>query len=163
MELLTKVRYIEILRSDNMEVVTVIELLSPANKSGAGREEYLAKRRRILGSQVNLIEIDLLRRGDRPPMMDPYSPDPYFVLVHRAGRRPIADVWPILLQQSLPIIPVPLEPDEADVTLDLQATFNGAFDSVRYDRVLDYSNPPPVSLSPDEQVWIDQLLRKTSG
>ena len=46
-------------------VVTVIELLSPWNKTPeAGVAEYLAKRANVLHSTANLVEFDLLRGGD---------------------------------------------------------------------------------------------------
>ena len=48
-----------------MEVVTVLETLSPANKrpGGDGRREYLKKREEVLQSPSHLVEIDLLRGG----------------------------------------------------------------------------------------------------
>src|SRR5258708_4919003 len=48
---------IEIHGASNRTLVAMIELLSPANKQGRGREEYLEKRDRILMSKVHLIEI----------------------------------------------------------------------------------------------------------
>jgi hypothetical protein len=58
-------RYIAIVSLTNRELVTVIELLSPANKrAGAdGRREYLREREQILQSTVHLVEIDLLLQG----------------------------------------------------------------------------------------------------
>jgi hypothetical protein len=58
--------YVEIVLADDPgTVVTVVELLSPSNKSAGhtGREKYLEKQRELLASQVSLIEIDLLRGG----------------------------------------------------------------------------------------------------
>jgi hypothetical protein len=50
-------------KSDH-DLVTLIEILSPSNKSfGKDRPEYLAKRLSILNSAAPLIEIDLLRGG----------------------------------------------------------------------------------------------------
>ncbi len=51
---------------EESRVVTVIELLSPANKgqSREGRDLYLSKQRELLGSNVHLEEIDLLRSGE---------------------------------------------------------------------------------------------------
>lgn len=64
---------IEIRDVANRELVTAIELLSPTNKRGSGREEYLAKRRRILLSTAHLMEIDLLRGGHRVPMKEAFD------------------------------------------------------------------------------------------
>ena len=45
LDLPAKIRFVEIRKLDGMEVVTLIELLSMANKCGRDREKYLAKRR----------------------------------------------------------------------------------------------------------------------
>jgi hypothetical protein len=51
--------WIEIRRLPDLELVTVIELLSPTNKAGTGRLEYLEKRHELHTRRVNLVEIDL--------------------------------------------------------------------------------------------------------
>src|SRR5208283_4971720 len=53
--------YIEILYQPDRSLVTALELLSPTNKEGSGRSEYLAKRRALLYQKVHLVELDLLR------------------------------------------------------------------------------------------------------
>src|SRR2546426_472289 len=83
-------------------------------------DKYVEKRERILASSVHLVEIDLLRGGERAPMAESFPAQPYFVLVHRADQRPMADVWPISLDQRLPIIPIPLADDDPDAQVDLQ-------------------------------------------
>ena len=62
-------RYLEILRVSNREVVAVIELLSPGNKTGAGRQAYIAKRTQVFHSMSHLVEIDLLRAGRPMPVI----------------------------------------------------------------------------------------------
>jgi hypothetical protein len=58
-------RHIEICdRSSGGRVVTVIEVLSPANKArGEGREQYKQKQREYLDGGVNLVEVDLICSG----------------------------------------------------------------------------------------------------
>ena len=143
-------------------LVTAIEVFSLTNKRGDGREEYLAKRRRILNSDAHLIEIDLLRKGERAPMADPLPTAPYFVIVSRAQRRPIADVWPITLREPLPVIPVPLLPPDADVPLDLQQIMTNMYDVFGYDLELNYSKPPQVPLEGEDAAWARQLLDRAS-
>jgi hypothetical protein len=143
-------------------LVTAIEVLSPTNKRGEGREEYLAKRRRLLLSDAHLIEIDLLRPGQRVPMRQDLPPAPYFVFVSRADARPVTDVWPVALDQPLPTVPVPLLPGDADVPLDLQRALTSVYDLVGYDLLLDYGRPPDAALRPEELAWADDLL-KTAG
>jgi hypothetical protein len=56
--------YLEVRQVGTGKVVTVLEVLSPKNKqAGEGRNQYEAKRRKILESQTHLVEIDLLRQG----------------------------------------------------------------------------------------------------
>ena len=85
---------IEIRDTANRQLVTAIEVLSPTNKHGDGRLEYLAKRRRILLSTAHLLEIDLLRQGQRVPMQKPLPAAPYFIFLSRAYSTP-----------NLPLIP----------------------------------------------------------
>ena len=60
------VSYLEIRDRRERRLVTVVELLSPANKySGPDREQYLGKRGGLLASSAHLVEIDLLRGGPR--------------------------------------------------------------------------------------------------
>jgi hypothetical protein len=54
-------------------VVTAIEILSPWNKSsGKAVAAYLEKRDKYVNSDVNLVEIDLIRTGDWTSMIGPY-------------------------------------------------------------------------------------------
>src|SRR5262245_33283918 len=78
--------FIEILHKPDRNLVTVLELLSPANREQPGRTEYLAKRRAILYQMVNLVELDLLRAGRRIPSQVPLPPGDYYYLVARADR-----------------------------------------------------------------------------
>lgn len=57
-----RIPFIEIIYRETGDVVTVIEVLSPSNKNGEGRDEYLQKQKDLLNSQANLVEIDLLAK-----------------------------------------------------------------------------------------------------
>jgi hypothetical protein len=57
--------FIEIIHRADRSLVTSLELLSPANKHQPGRTEYLAKRNALLYQSVHLVELDLLRGGQR--------------------------------------------------------------------------------------------------
>src|SRR5262249_11835163 len=75
-------------------LVTCIEVLSPTNKSGPGREEYAGKRFQVLSSEAHLLEVDLLRKGVRFATTRPLPAAPYFVFLSRAQRRKEVEVWP---------------------------------------------------------------------
>lgn len=150
--------YLVIREVPSMEIVTVIETLSPSNKraSSDGREQYLAKRQEILQSRTNLVELDLLRGGKRLPVAGLPHGD-YFALVSRGHRRPRTDVFHWTLQQPLPTIPIPLKKDEPEVPLDLQAVFTTVFDRARYQLSLNYAAKPGVPLSETDANWIREL------
>ena len=74
--------------------------------------------------------------------------------------RPIIEVWPVQLQEALPIVPVPLADDDPDVALDLQSAFSGVYDAYRYDLSVDYARPPEVPLEGEDALWTDDVLRK---
>lgn len=139
-------------------LVTAIEVLSLTNKIG-GRDEYLTKRRRLLAAGVHLLEIDWLRAGRRMPMRQPLPDCPYFVMLYRSDKLPVADVWPIALDQTLPVVPVPLQPGDADVSLDLQAAFTSVYDQLAYGYAMDYSQSPDVELTPPQSAWVENRLR----
>ncbi|MEX2141687.1 MAG: DUF4058 family protein [Pirellulales bacterium] len=151
---------IEIRDVKNHRLVTAIEVLSPTNKRGRGRREYLAKRRRILISSAHLMEVDLLHEGHRVPMQQPLPTAPYFVLLSRVDDRPVMEVWPIQLEEQLPTVPVPLLPGDADVPLDLQLAFSSIYDLLGYAVDTDYKQPPPVRLTDEEQELSRQYLEK---
>lgn len=150
---------IEIRDTAERTLVTAIEILSPTNKRGQGRVEYLAKREGILLSTAHLLEIDLLRQGQRVPMREPLPPAPYFVFLSRGRERPFTEVWPISQRELLPIVPVPLLPDDADVPLDLQLVFTNVYDLLNYDLVVDYRQPPAIPLDEADAAWAENCLQ----
>jgi hypothetical protein len=142
-------------------LVTAIEVLSPTNKRGDGRREYERKRRQLLRSTAHLMEVDLIRVGRRFPVARELPPVPYFVFLSRARRRGQIEVWPIGIEQPLPPVPVPLLPEDPDVSLDLQAALTEVYNLFGYDDLLDYSRPPPGPLANEAAAWVDQRLRET--
>ncbi|NJK80652.1 MAG: DUF4058 family protein [Chloroflexaceae bacterium] len=150
---------LEIRDAAHRVLVTAIEVLSLSNKRSEGYGEYVEKRTRILRSRVHLLEIDLLRRGVRVPMREALPDAPYFVLLSRAERRPLTEVWPVALHDRLPRIPVPLLPGDADVPLDLQVALDTVYDELRYDLSIDYTQPPDVPLDGDDARWVAKLVQ----
>lgn len=149
--------WIEILHRPERSLVTVIELLSPSNKAGAGYGEYLAKRRAILEQHANLVEIDLLKGGQRVPFLRPPPAGDYYVFIARDERRPYADVYAWTVRDPLPTVPVPLRPPDGDVLLDLAALFAQAYERGRYARDLRYGGPPRAPLGDEDLRWAEQL------
>ena len=135
-------------------LVTLIEILSPANKRPDGMRDYQARRMDVLATATHLIEVDLLRGGQRIRLLADPPPAPYYAYVSRADRRPWTEVWPLALRHRLPVLPVPLLPPDPDVALDLQAAVDACFTLVRYERLIDDSAPPPGSpLDAADRAW----------
>jgi hypothetical protein len=153
-----RISFLEIRDRRDRRLVTVIELLSPANKySGPDRDQYLAKRGRLLASAVHLVEIDLLRGGPRMPYATPLPECDYGVLVSRLETRPRADFWPLRLRQPLPVIPIPLRDPDPDARLDLQAILHHVYDAARYRNYI-YDAPPQPALSAADDAWARELV-----
>jgi hypothetical protein len=112
--------YLEVKDATTQEVVTAIEVLSPASKTGEGRAKYEAKRQAILGSKTHLVEIDVLRAGQPLAMEGETVQSHYKILVSRSQQRPIADLYPFNLADPIPPFPVPLRQGEAEPIIPLQ-------------------------------------------
>jgi hypothetical protein len=145
---------------ETMEVVAVIELLSPTNKRAGsdGQREYLAKREELLRSATHLVELDLLCGGVRPRTLEPLPPGDYYALVTRGERRPRVFVYPWSLREPLRAIPIPLRGNDPDVVIDLQTTFTSVYDRTRYDLSLDYDASLRPPLSEADAEWVREQL-----
>lgn len=138
----------------NHTLIAVLEVLSPANKEEPGRSEYLVKRNGLLRQQVHLVELDLLRSGQRVPLQDPLPPADFYYLLSRGNRRPECQVYSWTLRHRLPILPIPLRDPDPDICIDLGAVFATTYQRGRYRQQIDYSAPPPCPLSPEDRAWI---------
>lgn len=149
--------FIEIKRLADERIVAVMELLSPSNKSGDDRIEYLRKRESAFRSEAHLVELDLLLGGKRLPMQEDLPPGDFYAFVSRAGRRPVCEVYAWGLERALPVIPVPLIPPYSDVQIDLSGVFATAFERGRYHRRLKYRNAPLAPIRPESAQWVRAL------
>jgi Protein of unknown function (DUF4058) len=147
MEVPTRYTRLEIRSVENEKLVTAIELLSPANKrSGAeGIEAYEKKRQEFFKSDAHLLELDLLRAGQRLKFTQPLPDNPYFIFLSRAQKRPLIDVWPLSLRETIPAVPVPLLRPDPDVVLDVQQALNEIYESAKCERRIDYTKEPSSS------------------
>ena len=140
--------------------MTVIELLSPANKrKGKGRDIYEAKRAAILGSASHFVEIDLLRKNSPFPIHGASELGDYYVLVSRASKRPRAELYTFTMRESLPEFLLPLKEATESIAVDLQDIFQKVCDQASYDLRIDYTQPsPPPALAAVDQEWVKGLL-----
>ena len=157
-------RYLEI-RDNQDEVVTALEILSPANKrSGDGRQQYERKRLQVLDTLTHLIEIDLLRGGE-PMTMSGGNIDgrsDYRILISRAELRPRAVLLPFGLRQPIPGFYLPLRPGDQEPVMDVNRILHSLYDRGAYARRIDYRRGAEPPVTGVDAEWLDVLLH-TAG
>lgn len=155
-----KETYLEVRDVITQEVITLIEILSPKNKrSGEGRNAYQKKRLQVLGSNTNLVEIDLLREGKPIQQVQYNLQSDYQILVSRASKRPKADLYPFNLQNPIPSFALPLRETDTEPLLDIQTLINELYLEGNYDLIIDYTQEP-IPPSQKDAAWIDEVLKQ---
>lgn len=158
--------FIEIIDPESgNRIVTVIEFLSPSNKSpGPNREQYLRKQQEVCESDANLVEIDLNRFGAHTlafPLANLKPPwrTAYMACVRRATRRGKAEVYSMPLWERLPVIKIPLRPNDTDVPLELQPLVDQCYRNGAYEGTLNYAVEPDPPLLGTDKDWAVERLR----
>lgn len=148
-------------------LVTVIEFLSPSNKEPRrvkSATQYLAKRDELKLGGVSLVEVDLLRDGERffPEYDDRYGKclrSAYAACVRRAWRFGSYEIYRFALRERLPAISIPLRRGDPDAWLDLQGLVDQVYEDGRYDDI-DYASPLDPPLAPADADWAKQVLAR---
>ena len=156
-----RITWVEIRALPELELVTAIEVLSPINKSGHGRQAYLEKRDKLDASRVSLVEIDLLLGGAPLPMKQRIEPGAYYAIVAHSARLPVAEVYRWTVRDPLPHLPIPLREPDPDILIDLAALVSRVYDLGRYARTLrrDLPLPETTVLGPGDRAWVESLSR----
>ena len=88
-----------------------------------------------------------MRRGTRS-FAHPRLPEVAYAIALTRAQSGVIDVRPLRLQDSLPIIPVPLRSLDPNVPLELPQVMADIYDEAAYDLSIDYNQPPP-EIMPD--------------
>lgn len=153
---------VEIRHRGDGRLITLVEVVSPTNKTNAdGRVAYLVTRAEALRQGANVVEVDLVLDGK--PTLD-YSTDglpdwDYAVTVTRAAQPARHEIYTATIRKALPRFRLPLAPDHRDTLVDLQAAFTRAYDQGRFGERIDYTNDPAVPLADDDRSWLRELLK----
>jgi hypothetical protein len=158
-------RRVDVFDTPADRIVTVIKLVSPANKSSEERRTvYRQKNGELLSRGVNLVEIDLIRAGSHvlavPEQKIPVRLTAQPMICVRRSTRLRAQLYAASLRSPLPNIGIPLRADDEDVVLQLQPIFNDIYRNGRYDSI-DYRRPPNPRLSAEDETWAAGLLRQS--
>jgi hypothetical protein len=154
---------IEVRQRADGRLVTLVEVISPANKmSDAGRQAYLARRAEARSAKANLVEVDLVLQGaalidyarEGLPSWD------YAVFVSRAAQPDRYEIFPSTLPKRLPKFRLPLVVDDRDIVIDLQSAFARAFDQGDFAKHINYDQDPATKLGDENREWLQQRLRE---
>jgi hypothetical protein len=152
--------------SSGNRVITVIEFLSPTNKlPGKGQQLYRKKQEELLSANVSLVEIDLVRTGEKSFSIDEYEipahiRTPYQVVVRRGWKASKAEIYPLPIRERLPTFRIPLRQTDRDTALNLQTLIDQAYVNGRYGTI-DYRADAEPPLKGEDAEWADALLRAT--
>ncbi len=153
--------YIEIRQRGADRLVTVVEVLAPANKtSNVGRQHYIDHWAACKAGGANIVEIDLVLQGQPPRSLSPntQAEGEFAITISRANRQETVESFN--LQRALPRFRLPLAGDDRDMVVELHVIFNRAYDLAAFGGKVDYKLAPvPPLLDPDRQ-WLHTLLKK---
>lgn len=158
-------RYVEVVDRDLRQVVTVIELLSPANKkAGDDRDAYLRKRKEYRAGGLSLVEVDLLRGGRRLPLGTPHPEvRDYYIMVCCSWEHGRADLWTFGMRDPFPLFPIPLTDDTPPAVLDLKPCLDRVYNDARYATELHYDMPLAPRPDKRDAAWVHEILAGRSG
>jgi hypothetical protein len=155
--------YIEIRHRTDGRLITLLDVVSPANKiSKDGRENYLETRRTAREAGANAVEVDLVLQGQ--PTLE-YSRDglpdwDYAVTVTRAAKPEMYEIYTATLQKRLPRYRLPLAPEDRDVVVDLHTAFTRCYDQGGFSSKINYQRDPSTRLVAEDRQWLDDLLKQ---
>ncbi len=153
--------YLEIRAVHSGEVVTVLEIPSPANKLGVeGRRLYESKRLAVLATRTNLVEIDLIRAGEPMTVFGADRAAHYRILISRGDRRPLAEFRLFSVRDPIPSFQLPLRPGDDEPSVDIGDILGSLYDRAAYDLTIDYNREPVPSFGEPDRATIDDLLRR---
>jgi hypothetical protein len=128
-------------------------------RAGPCYDEYSQRRREFICRQISLVEIDLLREGERMVDVPRQPAADYCVHVHRSWKPTISNVYHIRLEDRLPSIEIPLRKGEPCVLIQLQSILDQCYSKDGYHDRIDYSREPIPALDPPNWIWVNHLLR----
>ena len=159
--------FIEIRTRTDGRLVTLIDVLSPANKTTpAGKAAYLNTRNEALKlHRIGTVEIDLVTQG-KPPLDFDRSGLPachYTVTVTRPATPERFEVYASVLKNRLPKFKIPLTAEDRDTVLDLQVAFSRCYDVLATMKTIEYQAVlhADVILDMESRNWITEWLHKS--
>ena len=70
----------------------------------------------------------------------------------------MAHLYGFTYRDEIPIIPVPLLPQDSELLLDLNRLLHSLYDRASYDLAIDYRQPPSPRLRKADQAWAESII-----
>lgn len=154
------IQKIQIRSIKNEKLITEIHILTLEIKSNPSRNIYLNKIKNLQTNNIHILEIDLLRQGQRTLDNPVVNEAHYNVKLLRAKYKE-PQVWAFTMKDPLPVVPVPLVFPHSDAVLDLRKAIEKVYEMGRYQYLLKYEETPPVpEFSEDDGKWLQKRLNK---
>lgn len=153
-----KTQSLKIIELGSRRVITTIEVVSPVNKFGQGYADYQSKVEDKQLAGVNVLEVDLIRRGKRKYPATNRESAPYVVQLFEAANHR-TKVWLLQLNERLPELAIPLRHNDQAVRIDLQSALNTFYAERRMGKLMDYgAEVPPPELTEAQRIQVNELL-----
>lgn len=155
--------FIEIRQRGDGRLISLIEVVSPANKTTKeGRHCFLTKREECRKLRGNIVEIDLVLQGE--PMLD-YTREglpewDYAVTVTRATQPERHEIYTSTIRKRLPRFRLPLASDDRDTVIDLQSTFSRCYDQGDFFSLVNYERDPATNVREEDKGWLGEYLEE---
>jgi len=154
--------YIELRKSAQEPPTTVIDIVSPTDKTtDSACKAFLEAREETIVHGINWVEIDLLLQ--RQPLLESLRSElpewDFAVTVNRHAKHHQYEVYLSTIKKRLPRIKLPLTALDRDVCLDLPTIFTMAYDEGGFASLIDYAKDPPIPLSSETHQWLDATLK----
>ncbi len=152
---------LEVRQRTSGTLVTLVEVVSPANKTlPDGRRAYLDRRQGARAAGANVVEIDLVLQGQ--PTLS-YSRQglqewDYAVTVTRGGKAERHEIYATTLPAKLRSFRLPLMADDRDTAVDLQAAVSRCCDQGDFVEEIDYARDPVTRLTDGNRAWLHKFL-----
>ncbi len=156
---------IEIRSRSDSKLVTLVEVVSPANKTTpGGRSAYLTQRTEAGRDRAGCVEIDLVTQG-KPTLdfnRDGLPESDYTVTVTRGATPDRYEIYTATVAKRLPKFKLPLAADDRDTVIDLQIAFMRAYEQGSFAEKIDYTAPLPaeVKLCETGRSWFETVVKQ---
>lgn len=140
-------------------------MVRPTNPAAKDSRNIFKKQQQVLRSDASLVEIDLVRSGQRVLALpnqhigERYRTD-YLACISPGWKHSRREVYRMPFRERLPLLPIPLRQHEHALPLDLQLLVERAYEAGRYE-IINYSAEPGPPLSAEDDAWAAELLKRT--